>query len=308
MNSYSLFLNIITVILPIVGYQIVDIFISNCKFSYYSMFNNFSFVVKTLFEFLIRFPATHYGYTMATKELKEILETQPTKLREFFYLINLQWVRISFYLLIGTISKFLLTYLGIIWRNYQNKKHGKGFINKLDHSDCFSNIIMIIAYLGFYQSLLSPVSLILISLNLLMIFIIDKFLKKSSKQNNLYTLYISFNNIIMLVQLSLFTFAIGGFFAFDFQYVYSSFYFTNQNQILYAPFFLITSLTILIIPFPALFLLMRHNSVSLRILDRMIERNTYNHQQENIPRVKEVYSEMNPYNIEREKLTEINNY
>lgn len=43
---------------------------SDFKCSTLSSTNNYNFVIKTLFELIYRFPASHYGYTVGIKYIK----------------------------------------------------------------------------------------------------------------------------------------------------------------------------------------------------------------------------------------------
>ena len=123
-------------------------------------------------------------------------------------------------------------------------------------------------YLGFHQNLLSPGGLVIITLFALMNWGLLTWAQKDSKT---FRSYISFDNITFFVVFIITGYALGGIFAFNTQYDFSYRYFTfksyNDN---YFPYFLTTSLSILIIYTPALFMVTRHNSVSLRILDYMI--------------------------------------
>ena len=57
-------------VLPVVGYIIIEHLMMNFKCATISSTNNYKFAVNTLFELICRFPASHYGYTTAIKFIK----------------------------------------------------------------------------------------------------------------------------------------------------------------------------------------------------------------------------------------------
>ena len=149
-------------------------------------------------------------------------------------------------------------------------------------------------YIGFYHSLLTPLSLIICTLNFLLIYLYNKKLQKNEK---LMKTYLSYQNITMIMQFSLFVFGIGGFLSFNVNYNFSYQYFSNINQDIFLPYFFITCSCICIIFSPTLYLLMRHNSVSLRILNKFPQERESAQKKEEFKKVfnRRNYNNSNPY-------------
>lgn len=73
----------------------------------------------------------------------------------------------------------------------------------------------------------------------------------------------------MIIQFSLFVFGIGGFLSFNLHYNFSYKFLEEESDDLFLPYYFVSVLCIIIIFSPSLLLLMRHNSVALRILNNI---------------------------------------
>lgn len=291
LNFSVILLSFLNLILPVIGSAFIGRILQNVKTPYISSYNNITFFYETTVEACFRFLATHYGYTSGMLAKKsEIPESQ---IPEFFYYINMKWTLISLFLLLGFVIKVVMYRLEQAWDNYKAKKSPRKPV-LVHNTITSSNVILVFMYLGFYQSLLSTLSLIFITLDLLLNFMFDSYVKKDQTRHRSY---ISYYNIIMIIQFALFIFALGGLFAFNMQINYSNRYFTGDYDDNFFPYFLITSIVIILIYTPTFWLLSRHNSVSLRLLNHLIENDLYSQQQEAIADYLQFksYKSENPY-------------
>lgn len=87
--------------------------------------NNYNFVVKTLFELIYRFPASHYGYTVAIKHMKNQLNSEGEKMREIFYLTHIEWILIIISIIFGSFVKYFFDFLVFfakkLWKKIKKK-------------------------------------------------------------------------------------------------------------------------------------------------------------------------------------------
>ena len=108
----------------------------------------------------------------------------------------------------------------------------------------------------------------------------------------------------MIIQFALFVFAIGGFLSFNVHYNFSYQFLQESKTNLFLPYYFISCFCIILMFSPTLLLLMRHNSVSLRILNN-IDIDEFNLQKEeqvrNIFESKN-YTISNPFYQEQNRL------
>lgn len=291
LNFATIALSFLNLVLPLIGSAFIGRILHNVKTPYISTYNDITFFYETTVETIFRFLATHYGYTSGMISKKDKISEQ--QMPEFFYYINMKWTLISFYLLLGFMIKVLMFALKKAWDRYKRKtEHRQAEL--VQNTITSSNIILVFMYLGFYQSLLSTLSLTFITANLGLNVLFDKYLKKDDTKHRSY---LSYYNITMIIQFALFIFAMGGLFAFNIQINYSNRYFSGKYDDNFFPYFLITSIVIITIYSPTFWLLTRHNSVSLRLLNHLIENDSYALQQENIADYLQFksYKSENPY-------------
>lgn len=123
----------------------------------------------------------------------------------------------------------------------------------------------------------------------------------TSKNKKILRYYLTYHNITMIILFSLFVFGMGGFLSFNISYNFS-----NQQTMgedLFLPYYFISCFCIVFIFTPALYVLMRHNAVSLWILN-MICKNEYDPVKMNQFKelfYKENYCSHNPYYREMKK-------
>lgn len=287
----TIVLSLLNLVLPLIGSAFIGRILLNVKTPYISSYNNITFFYETTVEVCFRFLATHYGYTSGMLSKKG--QIAASEMPKFFYYINMKWTLISCFLLLGFIIKVLMFFASKAWDKYKEKTQNRKS-ELVQNTITSSNVILVFMYLGFYQSLLSTLSLIFITLNLLCNYLFDRYLKKDETRPRSY---ISYYNITMIIQFALFIFAMGGLFAFNLQINYSNRYFTGDYDDNFFPYFLITSLVIILIYTPTFWFLTRHNSVTLRLLNYLIENDSYAIQQENISDYLQFksYKSENPY-------------
>lgn len=203
---------------------------------------------------------SQYGYTLAVNEMKERLISSNIDPKILFTVNNLQWLMITISITVATVTKFFFFWakgLYLKWRKSKTEQI-------LDNSIVTTNIVTMFMYLGFYQSLLTPASLLVLCSNFFIIYLVNR---KIQKNKSLLKYYLSYHNITMITMLCIFTFGVGGFLSFNINYNYSYQYQKNQSGDTFLPYFFVTSISIMIVFTPSLYLLMRNNSISLRILN-----------------------------------------
>ena len=258
----------------IFGIFFIESFLENYKYSYESTFTNIVFIFITLFELIYLFPISHYGYQQAVMNLKsDILKKSQIEQDNFFEFINTEWIIISFSLCLGTITKYIIFFFKSLLEKYFSRKEDDPKPIKIDHTIASANIVNVFMYLGFYQTLLCFTSLIFLFINMAFIKIFDMVFKKvKSYYNN----YLSYKNITMIIQFSLLSFSIGGLFAFNNQFIFTKRYFDknyNEDEDQIFPYFLITNIIIFIFICPSLYIISRHNTVYLRIMNYLLFHN-----------------------------------
>jgi len=280
-NCTWMSLNIPIAILPILGTLLIENLVVSTKRAHYSSYTNLKFFLETFFQFLYQFVAMYYAYRLAAMNVRQELNAD-------------QYQRIVRYLAIIFTKKLI---------NVIRKRLNKPlFVITINHSTFSVNIVLAFMYLGFYQNLLSPGGIIVISLLALVNWLVLTWQQRDTKN---VRSYISFDNMTVFVLFVVGGYALGGIFAFNTQYDFSYRYFTlNSYNDNYFPYFLTTSISILVIYLPALFLVTRHNSVCLRLLDYLIVGRKYEKRIEQLEEHIKVqnYRNDNPYHQNEKRL------
>lgn len=129
-------------------------------------------------------------------------------------------------------------------------------------------------YLGFYQAVLTPASLIMTILNCtVIIFIVNFNLNKKNQlnqTNNLF-IYISFQTIMLISLSSILVFSFFGFFSLNLHYELSWILQINPDSEIFLPYYLMICFFLIFFFFPFFFTLMRHSSVSERVLKNLVQ-------------------------------------
>lgn len=299
-NCVWMSLNIPITILPIFGTLLIENLVVSTKRAHYSSYANLKFFLETFFQFLYQFVAMYYAYRLAVMHVRQELNVD--QYQRLFYVANSEWFFIGLFIF-GNIVRYLAILFTKKLINVVRRRMNRPLlVITINHSIFSVNIVLAFMYLGFYQNLLSPGGLIVISLLALINWLVLTWQQRDFKNMRSY---ISFDNMTVFVLFVVGGYALGGIFAFNTQYDFSYRYFTlNSYNDNYFPYFLTTSISILVIYLPALFVVTRHNSVCLRLLDYLIVGRKYEKRIEQLEEYIKVqnYRNDNPYHQNEKKL------
>lgn len=271
--------NFSIVIVSTIGSLLIQAIIFNIKFHYYSHSINASFIVETIYLLSHQFLAIYFGFKKAVFDVRNLVDS--TQYSSLLYISNFKFSTYGTGVLIGIWIRYLLMIFWQFLLKKCTKKNIQGNLKEIEeqdtnqivfieHSFFAVNVVTSYFYFFFYQHLMSPIILITLTLFLLLNMY---FFKRELKHKDRKKKYLSFDHMCTFICFVLLVGSIGSSLAtitvFDFYFRY----FTEPGfSDAFFPVSLITAITVFFIYFLLLINLKSHDSLSMRVIDFMIDR------------------------------------
>lgn len=128
----------------------------------------------------------------------------------------------------------------------------------MDNNLVSSNLTTIIFFIGFYQLLLSPLTIFIIILSIWINIIIHLLIKNDIRIHNNYITYIT---ISLLTILFISVYSLGGIFALNIQYLFSLKYFYSIDNTNLIPYFTLSCIFVILIFIPLIYHMTTYNMI-----------------------------------------------
>ena len=223
MNWKILLGTLASLILPIFGSLLIEVFAEYFQCDYFSDYNNLRFRLEILYEFIHRYVFLYFAFTFAVIHYRNKLEKN--KINNLYQYIYIEWNKTALFLIPTTLFRYLIKYAYGCFQKCVNKATPEKVKFSIDHSISSVNLLLTFMYLGFYFPVLSSTIVIFLLINIILNLIMYYFIYKSNK---ILRDYLSYNNISMLINHCLVAFNVGGIMSI---FIFATFSKTYFNQV-----------------------------------------------------------------------------
>lgn len=300
MNWKILLGTIASLLLPIFGSLLIEVFAEYFQCDYFSDYNNLRFRLEILFEFIHRYVFLYFAFTFAVIHYRNKLDQN--KISELYEYIYIEWNKTALFLIPTTIFRYVIKHMIGCYRKFKNRKTPEKIKFSIDHSISSINLLLTFMYLGFYFPVLSSTIVSFLLINIILNLVLYYFIYRSNK---ILRDYISYNNISMLINHCLVAFNVGGIMSIFIFATFSKTYFNQVKEYSGSlPSNFIGSVFMLLFAFIN-YMTNKPNSLYLRVLQNLIPVPAYKNIKPAI--LKEAlkvcdYRRRNPYYIEYNNL------
>lgn len=225
MNWKLILMMIVTLVVPMMGWLIVEALVIYIQMDFYSDYNNLRFRLEILFEVLHRYVFIHFAFAQACKDTRDLMDSKDfDKLYRYIYI---EWNKIAALLIMSTVMRYLVKHLVRFFEKIKKRKTPEKINFSIDHSISSTNLLLTFMYMGFYFPVLSVSIVALLTINMLLNMLMYYFVYKNNK---ILREYLSYNNISMLINHCLVAFNVGGVLSLWIHVDFTRAYFRGANQ------------------------------------------------------------------------------
>lgn len=260
-TGLSLFFMILPTLISEAGQVFLDIVLGSMHSHYYSHKSNRQLYTKLTFEILFRFVAVQYGtYIFFEKYRAQLSEAQ---LISAFANYAADWYIKAIMLVVSTVWKYAFDFLKKLVAKWRVRGTKKQLEYTFDVTIAPTVVSITFLQLGFYNFGQSPLSLTILTFNLLLNWLLELW---SKTDRSVLKSHLSYSNISVLILFTFLIFLGGGVLSLFMHYYFTPLvFFSTQGRVVF-PYFFYFALVGFLVFLPFFAKINNHNSVVMRLI------------------------------------------